>query len=170
MAFNWIINLLAKYNILEFIMRNLVNKIKAHSLYKKVVNRETISYGIFGILTTLVNFISYEGLYRLGLSNLIANWLAWVLAVTFAYIVNKWSVFQSRSKNLRDEIGKMSKFYGARLMSLGVEQVGMYVFVELLHMYRWLIKGALAVIVIIINYIFSKLYIFTKDNQDNRSK
>lgn len=141
-------------------MKNLMNKIRKHSIYKKIVNRETITYGISGVLTTIVNFVSYEGLYRLGIKNLTANWMAWVIAVAFAYIVNKWSVFQSRSSNVKAEITKMGKFYGARLISLGVEQLGMFVFVERLGINRWLIKGALSIIVIVINYIFSKFYIF----------
>lgn len=144
-------------------MKTFINKIISHPLYKKIVNRETITYGISGVLTTLVNFISYESLYRIGLSNLTANWIAWVIAVTFAYLVNKWGVFRSRSENAKVEISKIGKFYGARLVSLGVEQVGIYVFVERLGYYRWLIKVALSLIVIIINYIFSKLYIFKKD-------
>lgn len=143
-------------------MKTLFYKIRNNSIYKKVVNRETISYGIFGVLTTLVNFVSYEGLYRLGMPNLTANWMAWVIAVTFAYIVNKWSVFRSRSSSVKAELAKMGKFYGARLVSLGVEQLGMFVFVEQLGIYRWIVKVALSIIVIIINYIFSKLYIFKK--------
>ena len=150
-------------------MKALINRIRHHEIYKKVVNRETITYGIFGILTTIVNFVSYEGLYRLGMTNLTANWMAWVIAVTFAYIVNKWSVFRSRSSTVRAELTKMGKFYGARLVSLGVEQLGMFIFVDKLGIYRWLVKGALSVIVIILNYIFSKLYIFGKDN-DNKNE
>lgn len=146
-------------------MRSFINKIKSNSLYRKLINREIISYAIFGVLTTLVNLISYEGLYRLGLSNLTANWMAWVIAVTFAYIVNKWSVFRSRSRSVKAELIKMGKFYGARLVTLGVEQLGMWIFIEKLGFYRWIIKGGLAVIVIILNYILSKLYVFKKDYQ-----
>lgn len=157
--------LINRENILiqkENTMKILPDKIKGHPLYRKVVNRETIAYIIFGILTTVVNFVSYESLYRLLKSNLTANWMAWVIAVTFAYLVNKWNVFHSRSKTLMDELVKMGKFYGARLVSLGVEELGMYVFIEKLGIYRWLVKGFLSIIVIIINYIFSKLYIFKK--------
>lgn len=141
-------------------MKSILDKIKNHSFYTKLVNRETISYAIFGLMTTIVNFASYEGLYRVGISNLTANWMAWVIAVTFAYIVNKWSVFRSRSRTVKAEMAKISKFYGARLVSLGVEQLGMFIFVDVFGMYRWLVKGILAIIVIVINYIFSKLYIF----------
>lgn len=70
-------------------MKALLNRIRTHPIYKQVVNRETIIYGIVGGFTTIVNFVSYEGLYRLELSNMTANWIAWIIAVTFAYIVNK---------------------------------------------------------------------------------
>lgn len=137
-------------------------KDKALSLTKQVINKETIAYGIAGGLTTLVNFLSYEGLYRLGFSNLTANAMAWIVAVTFAYIVNKVSVFQSKSTTGKEEMIKIVKFYGARLVTLGIEQMGLYIFVENLGIYRWLVKASLSIVVIILNYLFSKLYIFRK--------
>jgi putative flippase GtrA len=135
-------------------------KKKIMGMFHKLVNRETIAYGIAGVLTTIVNFVSYEGLYRLGVPNLTANALAWVIAVIFAYIVNKKNVFLSRSDSVRDEATKISKFFGARIITLLVEQTGMYLFTELVQFNRLLVKAGLAVIVIILNYIFSKLYIF----------
>lgn len=135
---------------------------KILQLFKKVVNRETIAYIIAGVLTTIVNFISYEGLYRLGLTNLTANGIAWVIAVAFAYVVNKKNVFQSKSDTVKDEASKITKFFGARLVTLVVEQLGMYIFIDRLGLHRLLVKACLAVIVIILNYIFSKLYIFNK--------
>lgn len=131
-----------------------------NNFLKKLFNRETIAYTIAGVLTTIVNLISYEGLYRLGLSNLLSNALAWVAAVTFAYIVNKWNVFRSRSENTLDETVKVIKFFAARIVTLGIEQFGMYLFVEVLDIYRWFVKGSLMIIVIVVNYIFSKYYIF----------
>lgn len=139
-------------------------KDSAKKLVKKLwalfVNRETISYIIAGLLTTAVNFISYESLYQLGVENLIANAWAWVIAVSFAYIVNKKGVFYAKSNGIVEELSKISKFFAARLITLGVEEVGMYYFVERLGVHRLLIKLSLAVIVIILNYIFSKLYVF----------
>jgi putative flippase GtrA len=133
-------------------------------LIKKIVNRETVTYIIAGVLTTIVNFISYESLFRLGFKNLTANAIAWVIAVTFAYIVNKKQVFLSKSNSVNDEARKVSKFFGARLITLGVEQVGMYIFIDVLGFYRLLVKAVIAVIVIILNYIFSKIFIFNKNN------
>ncbi len=141
---------------------NMIHKIRNHKMYRILVNRETIAYAIAGVMTTVVNFISYELMYRLGFSNLNANWIAWLIAVTFAYIVNKWSVFRSKSESVKAETWKVIKFYGARLVSLGVEQLGIYILIERLDIYRWVVKGGLSIIVIILNYIFSKLYIFHK--------
>lgn len=132
-------------------------------LIKKIVNRETIAYIIAGVLTTIVNFISYESLYRLGFENLTANAIAWVIAVIFAYIVNKKQVFLSKSRSVSEEASKMSKFFGARIITLVVEQAGMYIFVDVLGFYRLLVKAIIAVIVIILNYLFSKIFIFNKD-------
>jgi len=142
-------------------------KTKMNKLVKKIINRETISYVIAGFFTTGVNLISYEALYKLGLSNLSANGLAWIISVGFAYSVNKRNVFHSKSEGFLNEVIKICKFYGARLVTLIIEQVGMYIFVELLGIYRWIIKGSLAIIVIILNYIFSKFYIFKEDQQKN---
>ncbi len=131
-------------------------------IIKKIINRETIAYIIAGVLTTIVNFISYEGLYRLGLANLTANAIAWVIAVTFAYIVNKKQVFLSKSDSTTEEARKMSKFFGARLITLGVEQAGMYIFIDIFGFYRLMVKAVIAVIVIILNYLFSKIFVFTR--------
>jgi len=139
---------------------------KYNEFLGKIINRETITYGIAGALTTIVNFASYEGLYRVGIPNLTANALAWVIAVTFAYIVNKRNVFVSKSNSIKDEAAKITKFYGARIVTLGVEQLGMYIFIERMGFHRLLVKASLAIIVIILNYIFSKLYIFKNKSED----
>lgn len=137
-------------------------KAKLLMIYKKIFNREFITYGVVGVLTTCVNFASYYGLKLLQVPDLATNVIAWVVAVTFAYIMNKLIVFASKSDTVRDETIKITKFYGARLVSLGVEELGILIFVHQMGL-SWLItKAALAIIVIILNYIFSKLYIFNK--------
>lgn len=138
-------------------------KLKIINMSKKFLNREIITYGIAGVLTTVVNFISYETFFRLGVPNLSANALAWVIAVSFAYIVNKIGVFQSKSEGIAAELMKIIKFFGARVITLGVEQLGMYVFVDRLGYHRLLVKAALTIFVIVLNYIFSKLFIFNND-------
>ena len=135
-------------------------KTTINGLIKKIVNRETIAYIIAGVLTTIVNFISYESLYRLGFKNLTANAIAWVIAVTFAYIVNAKIVFLSKKVSIKSEALKVTKFFGARVLSFVVEELGMLVFVNLLGYNNLIVKAVLAVVVIIMNYIFSKVYIF----------
>ncbi len=129
----------------------------------RLVNRETLTYVIAGGMTTLVNFISYHFFCNvLGIKNLIANGIAWVIAVIFAYIVNDMWVFRAKITGMRSEIEKITKFFGARILSFAVEESGMYVFVDILAWNNLLVKAGLAVIVIVLNYLFSKLYIFKR--------
>jgi putative flippase GtrA len=93
---------------------------------------------------------------------LIANIIAWVLAVTFAYFMNAVWVFKDERQAAPQETIKMFKFYVARIFSLVVEEAGLFLFVELLHFNNMIVKCGLAVIVIILNYVLSKLFIFNK--------
>ncbi len=139
---------------------------KIRLLWDKFVNRETITYAVAGVLTTLVNFCSYHFFCNiLGIKNLVANAIAWVIAVIFAYMINNIWVFQSKSKGIRNEIEKITKFFGARICSFGIEEVGLYVFVDIFFWNNMLVKAGLAVIVIILNYIFSKLFIFNNKKE-----
>lgn len=146
-------------------MNKRMQKFNFKVLFEKIVNRETITYIIAGVLTTIVNFCSYIALYYVGIPDLTANAIAWVIAVTFAYIVNKISVFQSKSIGLTDEFQKVTKFFGARLITLGVEQLGMYIFIYRMGFYHLTVKASLAVIVTLLNYLFSKLFIFCKKQE-----
>lgn len=145
-------------------VNNLADRFR--TLWNKLVNRETITYGIAGVLTTVVNFVSYHFFCNvLGIENLIANGIAWVIAVIFAYVVNDLWVFQSKTFGLRNEIEKITKFFGARIFSFVIEEAGMYVFVDILKFNNLIVKAGLAVIIIILNYIFSKLFIFNKSTK-----
>lgn len=131
--------------------------------WDKYVNRETITYAIAGVLTTVVNYFSYYLFCKIiGIETLIANVIAWVIAVVFAYIINDKWVFQSLKVSMRNEIEKIMKFFGARIFSLIVEEAGLLLFVSILGWNDLIVKAALAVVVIIMNYFFSKLFIFNK--------
>jgi len=132
-------------------------------LWNLVVNRETITYGIAGVSTTVVNFIAYHLFCNImGIPNLIANAIAWVIAVAFAYVVNARWVFQDKQEEAAEETKKIAKFFGARIITFGVEELGMFILVDLLHGNNLIMKAVVAVLVIILNYIFSKLFVFTK--------
>lgn len=132
-------------------------------LWDVFMNREMIAYLISGVLTTLVNWVLYYLLAKkLGIEELTANAVDWVLTVAFAYVVNALWVFQSRFSGAGDEVKKVAKFYGARLLTFVVEEGGMFLLVKILLWPDLIVKAGLAVIVIILNYIFSKLFVFLK--------
>lgn len=145
------------------------------NLFKKY--KELITYVIFGGLTTVVNLISFK-LFNVILGEehyLISNVIAWFIAVVFAYVTNKLFVFESRSWEIKIIRKEIISFFAARVFSLGIEELGLWILVSLLHFDTYSItlfgiviggkmiaKIVLAVVVVILNYIFSKLVIFKK--------
>ena len=127
-------------------------------------HKSFIAYGVFGVFTTIVNIVTYNVCYsRLGISNTLSNIAAWVLAVTFAYLTNKAWVFDSKSwkwEVLRREI---PAFIGCRLATGILDIIIMYICVDVLKWPALLMKIASNVLVIILNYVFSKLVIFRKN-------
>ncbi|HFL2414252.1 TPA: GtrA family protein [Clostridioides difficile] len=128
-------------------------------------HKETILYLFFGAFTTLVNIVSYLFFTRVILFNfMVANALAWILAVLFAYVTNKFFVFESKNTNFIFLVKELLTFIGLRFISGLVEMIIMYVMVDLLFINDFLTKIATNIIVIVLNYIFSKLLIFKKTN------
>ncbi|EGT4222139.1 GtrA family protein, partial [Clostridioides difficile] len=119
----------------------------------------------FGAFITLVNIVSYLFFTRVILFNfMVANALAWILAVLFAYVTNKFFVFESKNTNFIFLVKELLTFIGLRFISGLVEMIIMYVMVDLLFINDFLTKIATNIIVIVLNYIFSKLLIFKKTN------
>lgn len=132
-------------------------------LIRKLLTREVITYVIFGVLTTAVNFLAFYLLNDLMRMHYFwANALAWVVAVVFAFVTNKQFVFESKSWKLKSTLKEAIGFTGGRVVTLLLEQGGMLLFVEAIHMNENLAKAILAVIVVILNYVFSKLWIFVR--------
>ena len=130
-------------------------------LYQKL--RPIIVYGIFGILTTVVNIAVYHVCYEMvGISNLISTIIAWFLAVAFAFVTNKLFVFESKSWEKDIALPELAKFVSCRV-GTGVFEVGfMLIFVDILHFDGTLTKLFTNFIVIVLNFILSKLVIFRK--------
>lgn len=124
---------------------------------------EMLLYIFFGVLTTVVNILSF-GLLRdvLRWQLLTANTLAWVFSVAFAFLTNKVFVFRSKSFAARQVLRELTSFVGARLFSLAVDTAGMWLLVDVLTWNDWLAKILMNVIVVVINYVFSKLFIFKR--------
>lgn len=125
--------------------------------------KEVILYCVFGGLTTLINIITYFVFSRfLGINYLISNVIAWIVSVLFAYITNKLFVFESKNIELKYVIKELTAFVSCRLLSGVLDIIIMYVFVNILGFNDFIIKIIANVLVIILNYIFSKLMIFKK--------
>lgn len=136
---------------------------KVKKLWKMFVNRETITYAIAGVSTTIVNFAAYHVFCNMLLiENLIANAIAWVVAVAFAYVINARWVFLEKTEYAAEETKKIVKFFGARVVTFVIEEIGMFLLVDVLHGPNLIMKAVVAVAVIILNYIFSKLFVFNK--------
>ncbi|MDD2417728.1 MAG: GtrA family protein [Oscillospiraceae bacterium] len=138
--------------------------------YPRWVNRETISYLVFGVLTTLVNLITYGVCYNIfGVHNLISNAIAWAAAVIFAYVVNKLFVFRSHTHSTKQALREFGLFIGARVLSFAVDELGMWLLVNILALNSGISKIGMNIIVLIINYIFSKRFIFSTQPESHKN-
>ena len=128
--------------------------------------KEVILYFIFGVATTVVNWISYAALNMAGADMNISNIIEWFLAVIFAYVTNKIFVFESKSMKLSVLLPELMKFFGARVVTGLVEIIGLPILVyiglrqTILGVDGFVAKILISVIVIVLNYVFSKTLIF----------
>ena len=137
----------------------MIHKIKA----LVVQYWEVLSYLIFGVLTTVVNYLAYLPVYNvLGLSAALSNAIAWVVAVAFAYLTNKPFVFKSHDWSAKTVIPELTKFVGCRVASGAAETMILLVTVDLLHWNGNIWKLVTSVLVVVMNYIASKLVVFKK--------
>ena len=121
-------------------------------------------YRKFGALTTLVNIIAYAILYYVfHIENSISNVIAWIIGATFAYITNKLYVFNSKVNTRKELIKEIVYFYGCRLLTLAVDEGIMILTVDKFGWNALLMKILANIIVIILNFIFSKILIFRKE-------
>lgn len=132
---------------------------------KKMISqyREIIVYLVFGVLSTIVNYAVYLPLYNLArYSATVSNMIAWVFAVLFAFLTNKPFVFHSDDWSMPTLLPEAAKFVGCRLASGAIETFLLFLMVDTLGMNGNLWKLICAVIVIILNYVGSKLIVFIK--------
>ena len=134
---------------------------KMIALLKK--HEEVVSYLFFGGLTTVVNYLVYLPCYNLlGFSGTVSNVIAWIAAVAFAYLTNKPFVFKSHDWSAKTVLPELTKFVGCRVGSGLLETAIIFVTVDLLGLNGNLIKVATSVLVVVLNYVASKLVVFRK--------
>ena len=125
--------------------------------------QDILSYLFFGVLTTVVNYLVYLPCYNLlGLSGSASNVIAWVFAVAFAYLTNKPFVFKSNDWSKQTVIPELSKFIGSRVFSGALETAIIFVTVDVLAFDGVIMKLVTSVLVVIVNYVASKLVVFKK--------
>ncbi len=123
--------------------------------------REIIVYGIFGVLTTLVDFGIYWVFTRLlYMDETLSQGISIAAAIIFAYIVNKIFVFRDNIKNPLFVLRQFITFSSMRVISGLFQTFCVWLFVEQLYFYDMAVKAIIAVFVIVVNYLFSKLLIF----------
>lgn len=134
--------------------------------YKQLweTHKELILYVFFGGCTTLINIVSYFACRQVLCMPIVpADVIAWLVSVIFAYVTNKLFVFESKSWRPRLVLKESAEFLAARIFSLGVDVVMLYITVTILDFWELPMKVLANVVVIVINYIFSKWIIFRKD-------
>lgn len=125
--------------------------------------KEMLLYLVFGGCTTLVNIITYQLCYaKWDVSNVVSTCIAWVVAVIFAFVTNKLFVFESKSFQMDVLVHELISFFSCRFLTGILDVVIMYISVDLMHFNALLWKIIANILVIILNYIASKLIIFSK--------
>ena len=167
--FNKLGKLIEKFKPKKF-MSNTKNMIKLLEDYIEDVNhiswfnkyREALLYLFFGGCTTLVNIVAFYIVRKFGVSTYITNIIAWFLSVVFAFITNKLFVFESKNTSIKDSFKECFSFFLFRVISLVFDMGIMYLLIDLLNINEMVSKVFSNIFVVLINYVFSKLFIFKK--------
>lgn len=129
--------------------------------------RGLILYAVFGVLTTIVNMAVYYVCFNVaGIANVVSTILAWLIAVSFAFVTNKLWVFDSKSFDRKTLIHELWTFFACRFATGILDVVIMYIAVDVMAMNSTLWKLLSNILVIICNYVFSKFIIFKKNKDD----
>lgn len=129
-----------------------------------IAHKEVINYLIFGGLTTVVNFISYFLFAKIiKIDEVLSSGLAWFVSVLFAYITNKIFVFESKKTTKKAVIIECLSFFAARILSGILCDVGTFaIMVKVLHINDVVAKLITQVMVVVVNYVLSKLVVFRR--------
>lgn len=137
---------------------------------KKFLFSETVKYIIVGILTTLINIVIFRLLlfvFNKNLPDFKYNWFfaevpAFIIAVLFAFFMDKYFVFKKTDTKVSETIQELINFFMMRIISELVHMLGLFVFINILKLDALYSKIGLSVIVVVLNYLFSKFFIFRK--------
>lgn len=146
-------------------------KEKIQKILQKFLTREVIMYIIFGVLTTLVNLIiSFVLVGTFKIDGSIASAIGIISSILFAYFTNRKWVFNSQAKGFKERLNEFWKFIAGRLVTMIIEQGGVMILYGALNMPFTPVKLSLTIIVIVLNYIFSKFFAFKTNNEETSNK
>lgn len=157
-----------------------VKKLMKIDFFARLLSYEVVLYVFFGVVTTIINvglywllgmffgdklIIEYQlfgHAFKVQWGMQISNFIAWVITILVAFVTNKLFVFESKSWETGVVGREFSSFVGARIFSLVVEQLGLFVLMDLISVRKMVSKAIIAVAVVVMNYFFSKFFIFKK--------
>lgn len=158
---NWLIR------VVDFFIK-LLHLRKFESKITALLNPQTIIYLVIGVLTTVVNYAVFAVLIiMIPGSEIISNTIAWIAAVAASFFPNKLFIFRSFSMNSGVISKEFISFVSSRIATLLIEAAGLYIFCDMMHFNGLVVKLFLAVIVVILNFVFSKLFVF-KGKESNK--
>ncbi len=129
----------------------------------KKMNKEVILYLFFGVLTTAVNFLVYFLVLKLSDNYVFSTTMAFIVAVIFAYVTNKKYVFENVTSSFKKLLDEFFRFVTSRIFTYIIDVLGMILLIEYLSHGEVVSKIAVNIVVVGINYILSKIYIFKKE-------
>ena len=145
------------------LVSNYIEETDNISWYNKY--KEGLLYLFFGGCTTLINILTFFICRQIELSIVVSNIIAWVVAVIFAFITNKLIVFDSKNMDKKVVMKETISFFIARIITLGIDMGIIYLMIDVMKIHEMISKVVANIVVIIVNYIFSKLFIFKKEKK-----
>lgn len=141
---------------------------KLDKLFKTVVNRETISYLIVGVSTTVVNLAVYT-IFCQFMPYAVANLISLILTKLYAYFMNKIFVFRTRLSSIKDTVIEFLKFMVTRGLTGVIDYFGLIILVSGLGFDELISKYVLQIVITILNFFFGKFLVFRKKEEDTNS-
>lgn len=136
-------------------------------MINRMMKNELFKYLVGGGATTLISIITFYIFLEIGIDYKVATIFSFILSATFAYFINKIYVFKHKTNNLRESLKAYTSFMSARLVSLAIDFLGMILLVEVCNVAELYSKILVNIIIVIINYAISKIFIFKNNEKKN---
>ena len=138
------------------------------NLYQK--NKEIINYLVVGVFGTVISIASFAILMNIGVETVLSNVISWIITVIVMYVMNRYFVFMKHAKDFAAILREIISFVSARIFTLLLETLIVWLGIDVMHLNAIIIKTFAQILVIVLNYVFSKLFIFRNtDKSDNKA-